>query len=257
MQKFNYHTHTYRCGHAIGDDEQYVKAAIAAGYTTLGFSDHAPYPGVHHPSERMDMDEYPIYLKSIRALKEKYKSLIEIRIGVEIEYFEELNDYYDELRKTTDYLLLGQHNKIPDAYGYDVYCDDEDVMEYAHAIEKALDGKFADLLAHPDYFMLGRRTWNTACSRASHIICEAANRNDIAIEMNLNGIRYGKIDYDGEKRYPYPYREFWKIASEHGCKVVYGVDAHQPLTLLDKGRIAVVGEVLEDIPLNFVEKLVL
>ena len=26
MQKFNYHSHTKRCGHAIGEDEEYVLA---------------------------------------------------------------------------------------------------------------------------------------------------------------------------------------------------------------------------------------
>ena len=31
MIKANYHTHTARCGHAIGTDEEYVQAAIQAG----------------------------------------------------------------------------------------------------------------------------------------------------------------------------------------------------------------------------------
>ena len=34
MQKFNFHTHTYRCGHADSNmsDEDYVKAHIEAGF---------------------------------------------------------------------------------------------------------------------------------------------------------------------------------------------------------------------------------
>ena len=46
MIKANYHTHTARCGHAIGTDEEYVQAAIQAGLKTLGFSDHAAI--LHH-----------------------------------------------------------------------------------------------------------------------------------------------------------------------------------------------------------------
>ncbi len=42
MFTYNYHTHTSRCGHAGGSDEEYVQAAIKAGYQILGFSDHAP-----------------------------------------------------------------------------------------------------------------------------------------------------------------------------------------------------------------------
>lgn len=38
----NYHTHTTRCMHAIGSEEEYILAAISAGYTELGFSDHTP-----------------------------------------------------------------------------------------------------------------------------------------------------------------------------------------------------------------------
>ena len=36
MNKNNYHTHTTRCFHAIGKDEEYVKAAIKAGIKELG-----------------------------------------------------------------------------------------------------------------------------------------------------------------------------------------------------------------------------
>ena len=44
MLKANYHTHTYLCGHAVGDVEDYVNEAIRLGYTELGMSDHAHTP---------------------------------------------------------------------------------------------------------------------------------------------------------------------------------------------------------------------
>ncbi|MFV0479993.1 MAG: PHP domain-containing protein [Anaerorhabdus sp.] len=46
MQNFNFHTHTYRCKHAIGRDEEYVIEAIKAGVKVLGFSDHMPFRNV-------------------------------------------------------------------------------------------------------------------------------------------------------------------------------------------------------------------
>ena len=39
----NYHTHTKRCNHALGEDREYVEAAIKAGLKVLGFSDHCPF----------------------------------------------------------------------------------------------------------------------------------------------------------------------------------------------------------------------
>ena len=44
--KYNYHTHTKRCGHATGEDEDYVIAALNKGYKILGFSDHAMFPNM-------------------------------------------------------------------------------------------------------------------------------------------------------------------------------------------------------------------
>ena len=40
----NYHTHTTRCGHAVGEDREYVETAIRRGLKVLGFSDHVPMP---------------------------------------------------------------------------------------------------------------------------------------------------------------------------------------------------------------------
>ncbi|MCB1134396.1 MAG: PHP domain-containing protein, partial [Verrucomicrobiae bacterium] len=38
----DYHTHTPLCLHAEGTPEEYVDAALAAGVTEYGISDHAP-----------------------------------------------------------------------------------------------------------------------------------------------------------------------------------------------------------------------
>ena len=38
--KTNYHTHTYRCKHAMGNDERIVLNAIKADFDILGFIDH-------------------------------------------------------------------------------------------------------------------------------------------------------------------------------------------------------------------------
>ena len=40
----NYHTHTARCGHAEGTEEEYILTALRCGFKVLGFSDHTPGP---------------------------------------------------------------------------------------------------------------------------------------------------------------------------------------------------------------------
>ena len=63
-----------RCCHAVGEDEAYVQAAIAAGFDELGFADHAPWPyaSQYVSNIRMPMKDFPEYLRSLRRLRKKY-----------------------------------------------------------------------------------------------------------------------------------------------------------------------------------------
>ena len=40
----NYHTHTYRCGHALGNEYEMVEAALHEGCQELGMSCHIALP---------------------------------------------------------------------------------------------------------------------------------------------------------------------------------------------------------------------
>ena len=48
MISANYHTHTIRCKHAVGEEREYIEAAISEDFKILGFSDHTPQP---YPTE--------------------------------------------------------------------------------------------------------------------------------------------------------------------------------------------------------------
>ena len=108
-----YHTHTKRCGHARGEDEEYVLAAIDAGVEILGFSDHAPmiYPEGYVSGFKMRPEEIEEYFSSLLSLKEKYREKIDINIGFETEYYPDLWETELDFWKKypLDYLILGQH----------------------------------------------------------------------------------------------------------------------------------------------------
>ena len=234
MQNFNYHSHTKRCEHAIGEDEEYVKAAIANGFQVMGFSDHAPYAGVHTPGERMDKEALEGYIASVKALQKKYEKEIEIRIGLEFEYFEDQLLELLEYRDRFDYMIIGQHG--PALYEPEFYeaNTDEDVLRYANLIRKACEKGLPDIIAHPDLFMFSNQQWTPACEEAARIICQSACDANIPIEINLNGLKYGKRQIGEEWRYTYPYRAFWKVAEQYPVDVVYGLDAHTPEKYADK-----------------------
>ena len=75
----NNHTHTKRCNHALGEDREYVEAAIKAGLKVLGFSDHCPFvfEDGHISPIRMLPSQVDDYFTSIDKLKKECAEWIE------------------------------------------------------------------------------------------------------------------------------------------------------------------------------------
>ena len=256
MQSFNYHAHTKRCGHAIGEDEEYVVEAIRNGYRKIGVSDHMPYPNGYLETDRMHEDEFEEYVGSIQRLQQKYAKDIEIRIGLEFEYYPDFEEYLWDMKNRVDYLILGQHDRglfAPDFYkNY----RDEDTELYGKLVVEAIEKGLPDILAHPDLFMYGKEEWTATCEKVAHDICKAAQDHQVLLEVNLNGVKYGKCKRGKETRYLYPYRRFWEIAAQYDVRVIYGLDAHSPQKYSDRKCYDIVNqEVIYDLPLTFVEDL--
>ena len=84
IPRVNLHTHTCRCKHAKGNIADYCEAALKAGISILGFSDHSPFPDAEYASSRMDFSELPDYRKEIEDAKQKFPQLT-ILAGLEID----------------------------------------------------------------------------------------------------------------------------------------------------------------------------
>ncbi|MGL5649267.1 MAG: histidinol-phosphatase [Clostridium sp.] len=233
--KTNFHTHTTRCLHATGSDEEYILEAIKSGYKILGFSDHAPYPD-NRFLYRMQFEELDEYYNSIFKLKEKYKNKIEIRIGLEIEYNSEFNSYYEELLKKFDYLVLGQHvTPFEGEFINNFELDNtDDYVKYALSVKEALETGYFAFLAHPDLIFLNKFSLDANGILAREIILDAAVQNNTILEFNANGIRRGLFKYLDGERYPYPDYRFWELVSKRNIKVLISADAHDPSNLSDE-----------------------
>ena len=256
MQKFNYHTHTYRCKHARGSDEEYVLAAIKAGYTILGFSDHAPYKD--YPSERshMDIEQLDEYISSINNLKEKYKDQIDIKIGLESEYYPFNHDERVHLRSKVDYFLLGQHFLFPTGETGSFFKEnsDEEILEYCENVCLALDTGLFTYLAHPDVYMNKQPGFNKTCQEVAHKIIQKCVQTDTPIEINLRGIMRGKREYTNGLLYPYPHKDFWKIVEQYPVRCLFGVDAHDPNDLLQLELYNLALDELKELKLNIIQE---
>ena len=252
--RFNYHTHTARCGHASGTDEEYVRCAIEAGYGIIGFSDHAPYRDYSRPLCYMDWDRLDEYIDSIRLLKEKYKDQIEIRIGLETEYYPYCLEERKELREKVEYLLLGQHFSDPMSTKADYFkCNsEEEILQYGKSICEALDTGLFTYLCHPDVIMSRQPEFSDACVQIAHMIGKKCAETDIPLELNVRGMMKGKRrGIEGRKCY-YPNRDFWKILAQYPVRVVCGIDAHAPEDLLDLESVSDAYKELEGLGLNYI-----
>jgi len=225
----NYHTHTKRCGHAVGEDEEYVIEAIKMGIKVLGFSDHVMIPNVSEPRVRGDHSQIEDYFSSIKHLKEKYKDQIEILLGFEAEYSKDLEDYYKYLLKEkVDYLLLGQHNYFVNNEAKSYTYKDGPIEDAVHYVDDVIAGIRSGLfkyLCHPDLYLYSQGSWNKDLEREGRRILKACEEAKFPIELNICGMR--RPTFDGE-HYSYPNKNFFKMVKDYKVKVVLGIDAHDP-----------------------------
>lgn len=231
MIDYCYHSHTYRCGHATGTEEEYILSAIKEGYKVIGFTDHVFFPHFSQPGMRGDYCELEDYIKTIRDLREKYKDQIEIYLGFECEYSPLLKDYYEYLLKETEieYLILGQHlffDDLSHIRWLGGHAPDEGIIRYTETVIEAMESGLFTYFAHPDLFVRFFEKFTPLVESCVRKICECAKRNDIPLEINLGALRGMRPRKEG--RMTYPCEEFFSIVSEYNNKVLIGIDAHAP-----------------------------
>ena len=220
----NYHSHTTRCNHAKGTEEEFVRRAIDRGLNIFGFSDHTPqyFSGDYYSFMRMRPEQLEDYCATVRQLQKKYAGQLEIPLGVEAEYYPGTwKELLPRLRDAgIEYLIMGQHwvgNEQNEPYTGHPTADENLLKRYCHQAMEGLDTGAFTYLAHPDLinFVGDRSIYRYYMSE----LCRYARQADIPLELNLLGIRSGRH---------YPNVEFFALAAEEGCKIILGMDAHEP-----------------------------
>lgn len=246
---YNYHAHTWRCGHATGTEEEYIRFAIENGIKYMGFSDHAPFvfPDGYQSSFRVQQEEAPGYIALLRELREKYKEQIDLKIGIEMEYYPA---YFDAMLQNVkdlgaEYLILGQHflySEHPDGLPSGRETDDvENLREYVRCVVKGIESGVFTYVAHPD---LIRFNGDAAVYREEmRKICIAAREHNVPLEINFLGIREGRH---------YPVAAFWPIVAEEQAPVTFGFDAHDTSVAYDGASLAVAEEMVKQYGLNYI-----
>jgi histidinol-phosphatase (PHP family) len=234
------HTHHERCGHALGTLEDYVRAALRRGLSTVGLSDHAPLlledasgegvvdepaPGMHMPASAFDG-----YLAEASGLRSRFAGRLEVLVGVEADYLAGREAAYAELLsdRRLDY-ALGAVHYVDGRHVYDrsrwrggSAASDVDAL-YARYLElvreAAATGSF-DVLAHIDAIKAYAPRPPRAPEREWDTTVEALLHADVAVEINTSGVRKC-----GE---PFPAWGLIERLHEAGVPLTFGSDAHTP-----------------------------
>ena len=248
---YNYHTHTYRCHHASGTEEEYILKAIDGGIKYWGFADHIPqiFPDGYESSYRVPMAEAENYISTLKALREKYKDKIDIKIGFETEYypshFKKMTSRMIELG--CEYFICGQHfihEEHPGGVHTSKANDSEaDLTEYVDCIIGAIESDIVSYIAHPDLFNFTGS--ESAYTREITRLCECAKAHNIPLEINFLGIR-------DHRRYPHD--PFWQICGKSGAPVTYGFDAHDIESACDLASKEYADSLTKKYNLNYIGK---
>lgn len=223
----NYHTHTWRCQHANGEDREYVEAAIEGGLRVLGISDHCPwdFQDGHVSRIRMTMNQLDEYFSSFIRLREEYKKDITIYIGFESEYIGQLIDKQNEVFKQypLDYMILGQHFNGPEKVNPYTGLETKDASfleSYVDLVIRAMDTGDYKYIAHPDliHYTGDYHVYEYHMTR----LCAYLKERKIPVEINMLGLMEGRH---------YPSERFFQIASKIGNCGIVGIDAHIPSSL--------------------------
>lgn len=220
---YNYHTHTARCGHASGTEEEYILRAIEGGITHMGFSDHVPFlfPDGKESSYRIPMAQGEDYVSTLKALREKYKDQIRLSIGFEMEYYP---SFFQGMLDTAlslgaEYLILGQHfsgDERPKGFYVSNRTDDPILLkEYVSNVLAGMETGLFTYVAHPD--ILNFTGDEDLYQEEMRKICVAAREKNVPLEINFLGFRAGRH---------YPQDRFWKLAGEERSPVTFGFDSH-------------------------------
>ena len=238
----NLHSHTEFCDGRASMEEM-AKAAYHAGFNKWGISPHSP---ICCPSgANMKADDMKAYLTESNRLKKKYDGLMQILVGMEIDYiskdFGPHSEYFRNL--PLDYCIGSVHfvrsrtGKPVDVDGpanrflkY-LECEYEGDLQYvaqtyfSMELEMLEEGGF-DILGHLDkigdngshaQYDLEDQDWYS--DLVEKVISKAVEKG-VIIEINTKKFESGGRFFPSER--------WWPLLKKYNAKLILSTDAHYP-----------------------------
>ncbi|MBR9705881.1 histidinol-phosphatase [Candidatus Pacearchaeota archaeon] len=234
--------------HSTGSDgrltpEQVVKKAIELKWSYVYFTDHYFSP-LNYPTN-YNRKHFPAnYIDEVKKLQEKYGGIIDIYLGVEMDWYEKNTDWFkSELKKQDyDYVIGSIHvvstEKIGVPGGRDIESGidywkktaemfgsvQEYVTEYYNQIKKLVKSGLYNCVGHLDYIKVYNEKYKLFDEHADwykKVIGEALDvikKSRMVLEINIGGVR--------KCNSPFPSPWIIKQANKRGIPITLGLDGH-------------------------------
>lgn len=230
----DYHTHTFRCGHAVGTMREYVEAALRNGITDIGLTDHLwlyfALVGDRDPRWAMAENQFDAHYAEMLEVRDEYRGRIDVRVSVEADY---IAGHEDELRAILsrydfDYVLGSVHfmdgwliDDPDQAHRYREERVAEIYRRYFANIQRAIRLGAFDVLAH---FDLPKKFGFLPEEDLTAVVAETldlAKEAGVAIEVSTGGLRKPVAEI-------YPAPAILREMKKRGIPIVLSSDAHAP-----------------------------
>jgi len=229
----DYHMHTPRCQHAQGDVYAYAEAAIAAGLTEIGMSDHSPMPQGFDDDWRMHMNELAGYRHEVETVRDALTDRLTVRIGLEADFRPGSEAHVATMiaAYNWDYVIGSVHYikgwdfDNPDKIKHWDGCNIEDAWcAYFDLVAQSATSDMFDIIGHPDLIKkFGHRPPENSKRIASAMesMLQAVKQADCALEISSAGLRKPVQEI-------YPHPRMIRRAAELNIPFAFGSDAHSP-----------------------------
>jgi len=234
MPLTDYHTHSYRCGHAVGTMDEYIESAISKGIDEIGLTDHLHLyfdpPEKRNPQWAMSEDQYPVHYEEMLKLRDRYHGKTRVLVSVEADYVQGHEDALLGILDSYefDYVLGGVHFMdgwlIDDPEQVHRYLEErvaEIYRRYFANVQRAMRLGVFDVIAHLD---LPKKFGHLPEEDLSDLVAETldvAKETDSVLEVSTAGLRKPTNEI-------YPSPSILSMMRERDIPIVLSSDSHDP-----------------------------
>lgn len=223
---FDSHMHTTLCKHAWGEPEEYARHALEQGLKGIIITCHSPMPRGFWPGVRMADAQFDEYVGLVEKCRQKFAGQLEVRLGLESDYFPGFEDWARELHQRAEfhYILGSVHWQGPEYRSrFEQKGPDAFRRSYFDNLAASAETGLFDSLAHPDLIKNYHaddwkfEDWEDDAVQALDRIAKTG----VAMELNTSGVHKSYSEMN-------PSLPMLKLMQERGIPVVLGSDSHKP-----------------------------